>query len=64
MAPYSWCPMMAAAIERSLSLAGLIDVKNWQNMGRERREAFVTMFCNGGDVEERFVKWQQVMDLF
>ena len=26
-------------------------------MGKDLREACVTMFCNG-DVEERFTKWQ------
>ena len=57
MAPYLWYPVTGAAIERSFSLAGLIDVKNRQRMGKDLREAYVTMFCNG-DVEERFTKWQ------
>ena len=45
------------SIERSFSLDGLVDVKNRQSMGKDLREACVTMFCNG-DVEERFAKWQ------
>ena len=57
VAPYLWWPVTAAAIERSFSLAGLIDVKNRQKMGTDLREACITMYCNG-DVEERFVKWQ------
>ena len=36
---------------------GLVDVKNRQRMGKDLREACVTLFCNG-DVEERFTKWQ------
>ena len=50
-------PVTGTAIERSFSLAGLVDVKNRQSMGKDLREACVTMFCNG-DVEERFAKWQ------
>ena len=57
VAPYLWYPVIGAAIERSFSLAGLVDVKNRQRMGKDLREACVTMFCNG-DVEERFAKWQ------
>ena len=57
VAPYLWYPVTCAAIERSFSLAGLVDVNNRQSMGRDLREACVTMFCNG-DVEERFTKWQ------
>ena len=47
VAPYLWYPVIAAAIECSFSSVGLIDVKNWQNMGRDLREACVAMFCNG-----------------
>ena len=57
VAPYLWYPVIGAAIERSFSLAGLVDVKNRQSMGKDLCEACVTMFCNG-DVEERFTKWQ------
>ena len=57
VAPYLWYPVTGAAIERSFSLAGLVDVKNRQRMGKDLREACVTMFCNG-DVEERSAKWQ------
>ena len=49
--------MLDGIVERSFSLARVIDVKNWQNMGREMHEACVTMFCNG-DVDEQLVKWQ------
>ena len=58
VAPYLWYPITGAAIERSFSLAGLVDVSN--GMGKDLREACeacVTMFCNG-DVAERFTKWQ------
>ena len=57
VAPYLWYPVTCAAIERSFSLAGLIDVKNRQRMGKDLCDACVTIFCNG-DVEERFTKWQ------
>ena len=57
VAPYLWYPVTGTAIERSFSLAGLVDVKDRQSMGKDLREACVTMFCNG-DVEERFAKWQ------
>ena len=53
VAPYLWYPVTAAAIERSFSLAELVDVKNRQNMGRDLREVCVTMFCYR-DVEEWF----------
>ena len=57
VAPYLLYPVTGAAIERPFSLAGLVDVNNRQSMGKDLREAYVTMFCNG-DVEERFTKWQ------
>ena len=44
VAPYLWYPVTGAAIERSF---GLVDVKNRQSMGKDLREACVTMFCNG-----------------
>ena len=53
--PYLWYPVTGAAIERSFSLAGLIDTKNRQRMGKDLRQAAVTMFCNG-DVEGRFTR--------
>ena len=43
VAPYLWYPVTGAAIERSFSLAGLIDVKNRQRMGKDLREACVTI---------------------
>jgi hypothetical protein len=52
VAPYIWFPTTAALVERSFSLAGLIDAKNWQKISRA---VAVAMFCNG-DVEQRFVK--------
>ena len=51
------CSWLLSVRVRSFSLAGLVDVKNRQRMGKDLREACVTMFCNG-DVEERFAKWQ------
>ena len=51
--PYLWFPLTSAAVERSFSLAGLVDAKNRQKMGKGLRQAAVTMFCNG-DVEQRF----------
>ena len=33
--PYLWCPVAAVAIERCLSLAGLIDTKTQQNIAQE-----------------------------
>ena len=44
-------------MERSFSVAGLVDVKDRHSMGKDLREAYVTMFCNG-DIEKRFTKWQ------
>ena len=46
VATYLWCPIASAAIERSFSLAGLVDVNNRQSMGKDLREACVTMFCS------------------
>ena len=51
------CSWLLSVRVRSFSLARLVDVKNRQRMGKDLREACVTMFCNG-DVEERFAKWQ------
>ena len=51
--PYLWCLVTSAAVERSFSLAGLIDAKNRQKMGKGLREAAVAMYCNG-DLEQRF----------
>ena len=48
-------PTTAALVERSFSLAGLIDAKNRQKMSHGFRATTVAMFCYG-DVEERFVK--------
>ena len=53
--PFLWFPLSSAAVERSFSLAGLIDAPNRQSMGERVREACVTMFFNG-DVEQRFTK--------
>ena len=53
VAPYLWYPITSAAIERSFSLAGLIDAKNRQKMKKSLRQAAVTMFYNG-DAEGRF----------
>ena len=53
IAPFLWYPISAAAVERSFSLAGLVDAKNRQKAGKGLRQAAVTMFCNG-DVEHRF----------
>ena len=53
--PFLWFPLSSAAVERSFSLAGLIDAPNRQRMGERVREACVTMFFNG-DVEQRFTK--------
>ena len=50
--PFLWFPLSSAAVERSFSLAGLIDAPNRQRMGERVREACVTMFFNG-DVEQR-----------
>ena len=51
------CSWLLSVRVRSFSLAGLVDVKNRQRMGKDLREACVTMFCNG-DVQEQFAKWQ------
>jgi hypothetical protein len=50
--PYLFYPTTSAAVERSFSLAGLIDTKNRTKMGDNLRQAAVMMFCNG-DVEGR-----------
>ena len=55
VAPYIWFPTTAALVERSFSLAELIDAKNRQMMRPAFRATAVAMFCNG-DVEERFSK--------
>ena len=54
VAPYLWFPVTSADIERSFSLAGLLDLKNRQRANKELRQAAVTMFCYG-DVEQRFM---------
>ena len=53
VAPYLWYPTSAAVVERSFSLAGLIDTKNRQRMSNDLRATAVAMFCNG-DVEQRW----------
>ena len=53
ISPYFWYPVTSAAVERSFSLAGLVDAKNRQKMGKNLRQAAVTMFCNG-DTEQQF----------
>jgi len=55
VAPYIWFPTTAALVERSFSLAGLIDATNRQKMSPAFRATAVAMVCNG-DVEERFSK--------
>ena len=55
VAPYIWFPTTAALVERSFSLAGLIDAKNRQKMSPAFSATAVAMVCNG-DVEERFSK--------
>jgi len=51
--PYLWYPTSAAFVERSFSLAGLIDAKNRQRGSKEFKSVAVTMYCNG-DVEGRW----------
>ena len=50
-----WFPITAAYIERTFSLAGLVDAKNRQKMSSSLRQAAVGMYCNG-DVECRFTE--------
>ena len=50
---YLWYPTSAAVVERSFSLAGLIDAKNRQRGSKEFKSVAVTMYCNG-DVEGRW----------
>ena len=51
--PWLWYPVTSAAVERSFSLAGLIDTKNRTRMSKDLRQAAVMLFCNG-DKEGRF----------
>ena len=45
VAPYIWFPTTAALVERSFSLAGLIDATNRQKMSPAFRATAVAMFC-------------------
>ena len=54
VAPCIWCPTTAAFVERSFSLAGLIDAKKREKMNPAFRATAVAMFCNT-DVEKRFI---------
>ena len=51
--PYVWYSVTSAAIERTFSLAALVDATNRQRMAL--RPTAVTMFCNG-DAERRLSK--------
>ena len=51
--PYLRYPTSAAVVERSFSLAGLIDAKNRQRASKEFKSVAVTMYCSG-DVEGRW----------
>ena len=44
---YLWFPITATYIERTFSLAGLIDAKNRQKMSSSLRKAAVGIYCNG-----------------
>ena len=53
--PYVWFRLSSASVERSFSMAGLLDTKNRTKMSPAFRQNAVMLFCNG-DAEERFMK--------
>jgi hypothetical protein len=53
VAPYLFFPTSAAVVERSFSLATLVDTKNRQKTSPGLRQMAIMMYCNGA-VEARF----------